>query len=313
MLYQLLVFIFASFVVWFGAGLVLRVVASYASSLKVSSFTMSFFVLGLLTSLPEFVIGSTAVYRGEADLMVGNLIGATIVLFLLVIPLLVITGDGVKLPRDLSKKNLLFSLITIIAPAITILDRTLTPWEGIFLIVLYLALFFVLGKQANLFEKIVRQVHSKTPTHSYRFIKLATGLGLIFAASQQIVTSAEYFATSLGWSSFIVGLLIVSIGTNVPEISLVIRSVISKQKNIALADYVGSAAGNSLLIGIFAVSNLKNITLPNHATQRIILTVISLCLFNVFARSRKNLSRQEGFVLLALYVIFVVLEVISVN
>jgi cation:H+ antiporter len=311
MVSQLALFLLSCLTIWAGTGMVLKVVSSLSHSLKVSSFTMSFFVLGLMTSLPEFVIGATAVYRGEADLMVGNLIGATLVLFLLVIPLLAITGGGVSLPKDLSRRNLLLALLTIIAPAIMILDRQLSLFEGIFLVVLYLALFIMLGREASLFEQLVKKVKTKTVHHSHRFIKLIVGLGLIFISSQQIVNSAEYFSVALGWSSFIIGLLVLSIGTNIPELSLVIRSIVVKQKGVALADYVGSAAGNSLLIGVFTISNLGTIILPNHATQRIILTIASLALFYIFARSRKVLSRKEGFVLFALYVIFVILEVTS--
>ncbi|MBP9670594.1 sodium:calcium antiporter [Candidatus Woesebacteria bacterium] len=313
MLSQLALFIHSCFTIWVGAGMVIKVVSSVAHSLKVSPFTMSFFVLGLMTSLPEFVIGVTAVYRGEADLMVGNLIGATLVLFLLVIPLLAITGRGVNLPKDLSRRNMLLSLLTIIAPAIMIVDRQLSLFEGIFLVVLYLALFIMLGREANLFQQFIKKIKTKTIHHSHRLLKLVLGLGLIFISSQQIVSSAEYFATALNWSPFIVGLLLLSIGTNIPELSLVLRSVVGKQQDIALADYVGSAAGNTLLIGIFTIGNMGSILLPNHATQRIILTVVSLILFYLFARSRKVLSRKEGFVLLALYVIFVVLELMSVK
>lgn len=313
MVSQLALFLLSCLTVWVGTGMVLKVVSSLAHSLKVSPFTMSFFVLGLMTSLPEFVIGATAVYRGEAGLMVGNLVGATLVLFLLVIPLLAITGGGVSLPKDLSRRNLLFTLLTVIAPAIMILDRQLSIFEGIFLVVLYLALFIMLGREASLFDQLVKKVKTRAAHHSHRFLKLIVGLGLIFISSQQIVSSAEYFATALNWSPFIVGLLVLSIGTNIPELSLVIRSVVGRQKNIALADYIGSAAGNTLLIGIFTISNQGTIVLPNHANQRIILTVVSLALFYVFARSRKVLSRGEGFVLFALYVIFVVLELMSVK
>src|SRR3546814_16263914 len=65
------------------------------------TFTMSFFLLGLLTSLPELVIGLTSIVDGQPEIFVGNLIGGTIILFLLVIPLLALTSQGIKATRPL--------------------------------------------------------------------------------------------------------------------------------------------------------------------------------------------------------------------
>lgn len=305
---QLALFAFACLAVWFGAGLVLRAVISLARSLHLPPFTMSFFVLGILTSLPEMVIAGTAVARGEPEIMVGNLIGATLVLFLLVIPLLALTGGGVRLPPNFSRRDLILALVTVIAPALLIADRQLVFWEGMLLLVLYLALLTLLSREASLVQKLLQRLQARRSSHAHRSLKLIFGVALIYFASQQIVTSAEYFASAFSWSPFIVGLLVVSLGTNIPELSLVIRSVFSQQKEVALADYVGSAAANTLLIGVFTLLNLGPIILPNHAGTRIILIFTSLILFYIFIRSKHVLTRAEALALLTLYVIFVTLE-----
>jgi Ca2+/Na+ antiporter len=72
---QFIVFIAASLALWWGTGLVVSAISSIAKTLHISAFTLSFFVLGILTSLPEATIGITALYRDEAAFMVGNLIG----------------------------------------------------------------------------------------------------------------------------------------------------------------------------------------------------------------------------------------------
>lgn len=308
---QLILFLVSCLAVWAGAGLVLRSVTSLARTLHLPPFTMSFFVLGILTSLPEIVIGATAVYRGEAEIMIGNLIGATLVLFLLIIPLLALTGGGVKIPPNFSRRDLLLALSTVIAPTILIFDRQIQVWEGGVLLLMYLSLLTMLSRESSLVQKVLDHLQAYQNSHTHRLPKLFLGATLIYFASQQIVTSAEYFAVALSWSPFIVGLLVVSVGTNVPELSLVIRSVFSKQEGVALADYVGSAAVNTLLIGIFTLFNGSSILIPNHANARIILMLTGLILFYVFIRSKHVLSRREAFALLALYLIFVTLEVQS--
>ncbi|KKU25804.1 MAG: CaCA family Na(+)/Ca(+) antiporter, partial [Microgenomates group bacterium GW2011_GWC1_46_16] len=72
-MFQFLLIVVASVVVWFGAGLVIQVASSLAHTLRISPFLLSFFVLGILTSLPEIMIAGTSISRGEPELMVGNL------------------------------------------------------------------------------------------------------------------------------------------------------------------------------------------------------------------------------------------------
>lgn len=309
LLTQLAIFVAAALALWWGTGLVVSAISSIAKSLHISAFTLSFFVLGILTSLPETTIGITSLYRGEAAFMVGNLIGGTLVVFLLVIPLLGLFGNSVNLPKVMHRKQLILSLITILAPALLIADRSLHLWEGVLLVLLYVVLFVVLSNKESLYEKIVTRLRNLTHKSEHRTLKIISGVLIILVASQFMVNSAEYFALTFGWSPFVVGLIIVALGTNIPELSLVLRASFSGKSEVALADYIGSAATNTLLIGLFTIFNKGSIVLPNHALVRIVILATSLLLFYIFIRSQKKLTRVEALVLLLIYVIFVVIEI----
>ena len=301
------IFLVACLIVWLGSGFVMNGAQSLARFLKVSSFTFSFFVLGMLTSLPEIMIGTTAVVRGEPELVVGNLIGGSLVLFLLAIPILALASRGLRVPQALPQKDLAVSLITIAAPALIILDRTVSIGEAILLVALYLTLTIILFRRGSIVDSL-RNLNHPGGRQVRALAAIGGGIILIFAGSQLIVQSAEYYAATFSWSPFVVGLLIVAIGTNIPEISLSLRAVLSGKQSIALADYLGSAATNTVLIGIFALASGRAITLPNHGAVRIIVLVGGLLLFFVFARSKKTLSVREALLLLALYAAFVTLE-----
>ncbi len=311
LLSQIVIFISAALALWWGTGLVVNAIISVARSLHISTFTISFFVLGLLTSFPETTIGITALYRGEAAFTVGNLIGGTLVVFLLVIPLLGLVGNTVTLPKVLHRKQLILSLLTILAPALLIADRSLHYWEGVLLILLYAVLFVVLSRKESMYEKILARLVSTRHKSEYRLLKILAGISIILVASQFMVNAAEYFAVTFDWSPFVVGLIIVALGTNIPELSLVLRAALTGKSEVALADYIGSAAANTLLIGLFTIFNGGNITLPNHALVRIVILVTTLLLFYIFIRSQKKLSRRESLVLILIYVIFVVIEIMQ--
>lgn len=306
---QLGIFFFASLVLWWGTGLVVSSVSSLAHSLNISTFTISFFVLGLVTSLPELSIGLTAISRGEAPIAIGNLVGATLVIFLLIIPLLGLLGNSVKLPSVLHRRQLLLSLSTILAPVLLIADRSLSYWDGFLLIILYCSLFLVLSQKESLYEKIIERFTASKKSSQYRLLKIVIGLALVLLASGYMVNIAEFFASTFNWSPFVVGLIIIALGTNIPELSLVVRAAVSHKSEIALADYIGSAAANSLIIGVFALVAKGNILLPNHAFVRMIILICALVLFYIFIRSEKKLTNKESFLLLFLYVIFVIIEI----
>jgi cation:H+ antiporter len=130
------------------------------------------------------------------------------------------------------------------------------------------------------------------------------GVGILVGASQQIINSTFFFAEIFHISPFFISLIVVSLGTNIPEISLIIRSILSAEKDIALADYLGSASTNTLLFAVFSLIYGKTIYLPNHFLQRFAFLGTGLVLFFFFARSKATLSRLESLVLFCFYANF---------
>src|SRR5690606_32898703 len=117
-LFQVSIYIISFLAVWLGSGLVLDAVTKLAQRLKLPAFTVSFFILGLMTSLPEMSIGLTAISDGLPQIFVGNLIGGTVVIFLLVIPLLSLANKGLSSPRQLNQRLLVLILAVAFAPAL---------------------------------------------------------------------------------------------------------------------------------------------------------------------------------------------------
>ena len=80
---QILVYVLAIAGVWIGSGLAIKSVEKLANFLNISSFMVSFVVLGLFTSIGELSVGVNALIEQDPEIYVGSLIGASIVLFLL--------------------------------------------------------------------------------------------------------------------------------------------------------------------------------------------------------------------------------------
>lgn len=312
LLLQTIIYIVCFFLVWIGAGLVVSPISDLSKSWRLPRFIISFFLLGILTSLPEITISTIAILNNDPVIVAGNLLGGVIVMFLGVIPLLGLVGNGVKMPTQLNKKQLIITLLVVVAPAFLTADQKIGQYEAIFLILLYLSLFVMFSFKQSFFEKIKTGIISRKKNSMGHLFKIVLGVLILIGASNQIVNSTLFFADMFKISPFFVSLIVVALGTNIPEISIVFRSVLSGKKDIALADYLGSASANTLLLGIFTLMHGETIQLPNHFFQRFSFLAVGLILFFFFARSRNTLSRKESAILLSLYLGFIMFEMLLI-
>lgn len=306
---QALIYFLCFILVWIGAGLVVSTISELSKTWKLPTFIISFFLLGILTSLPEITISTIAVLENDPVILAGNLLGGVIVLFLGIIPLLGIMGNGVRMPGQLNKYHLMLTLLVIVAPAFLTADQKLERWEAVLLIILYLGLLIMFSFEQSLFEKVKTGLSKRRNNSLVIFLKIIVGIVILIGASNQIIDSTIFFAEYLEISTFFVSLIVVAFGTNIPEISIIFRSIVNKKKDIALADYMGSASANTLLLGVFTLVYGETIQLPNHFFQRFSFLFIGLVLFFFFARSKNTLSRKESAVLLTLYVGFILFEI----
>lgn len=305
---QLLLFFGSFVIIWFSAGVAITELSKLAEAVQVSRFILSFFLLGILTSLPEISIGVNALITHDPQIIVGTMIGGVIVLFLLVIPLLSITGNGVKIPKEMQSTNLLLPMLTILAPSLLTADGSLGQFEGVLLIILYSLIFIFVSSKHNVLDRLQQKIIKKRFQRKVVAVKIFASVALMLVAANQIVRSTEFIAEIMSWSPFIVSLLLISLGTNAPELSIVIRSVLSKKQDVALADYLGSAAANSVVLGVFSIMNQGPILIPNHHIHRMAYLLVGLLLFAVFARSDRKLSRLEGLIMISLYGMFFLTE-----
>lgn len=309
-LLHLFIYILAFICIWFGAGLVVFSTSKFSQRLHISPFAFSFIFLGLLTSTPEFSVGLQAVARNDPQIFAGNLLGGVVMLLLFVIPLLAILGNGISLKHELDHRTLILTLLTIVAPAFFILDQKVTVVEGMILILLYFFLIFLVERKNGIFAKNNQQLLNHK-AYSYRdVLKILSGMAIVFVASHVIVEKTLYFARAFEISVFYISLLVIAFGTNLPELSLAIRSVMMGKKEIAMGDYLGSMVVNTFFFGIFTfLQNGEVLNVGNFWVTFIFMT-LAAGLFYFYSRSKNFLSRKNGFVMIGLYLLFILFELL---
>lgn len=300
---------FASFVaIWMGAGLIIQSVDQIAKKLKLSPFLISFFLLGLLTSIPETAVSFNSVIEKRPEIFVGTLLGGVVVIFMLIVPLLAIFGKGIFINHQLSRKNLLLALAVMAAPSLTVLDNRVTNFEGLCLMAFYGVLFYFIQRNHGIFDHEHKEVFSLKAYSFLDLVKVAAGIGIVFISSNYIVEQTIYFSSVFNIPAFYISLVILSLGANLPELSLGIRGVLSGHKDIAFGDYLGSASANTLLFGFFTVLNDGEVLTENSYFITALFIVIGLGMFYYFSKSERNISVKEGYMLLCVYIGFVAYE-----
>lgn len=308
-LIDIALYILAFALIWIGSGFIITSTSRFAKKLRLSAFAISFLLLGILTSTPEFSVGIQAVLDHKPEIFVGNLIGGIIVIFLLIIPLLAIFGNGISLKHELDNKTLLLTMLVIIAPSVFILDKGVGILEGVLLMIFYLILVVVVERKHGLFDPQNSNILDKE-AYSFRDIfKILVGVGLVFISSYIIVNKTIFFAELLNVPAFYLSLLVIAVGTDLPEITLVIRSVVNGNKEVAMGDYLGAAAVSTFLFGLFTILSGGEVVGIDSFYSTFIFMAVALMLFYVFSRTKKFISRRNGILMLGIYAAFIVYEV----
>jgi len=320
----IIVYIFLFFALAFiltkAADLTLESIKSISRTTGAGTFVLSALILSLATSLPELSIGITSALEGTGSLSFGNLLGANITNILLVAGLSAAVIGGVTVHGEKVFHEFLLAAGAGILPLFLLLDGKLSRVDGLILLTLYFAYTFSFFKKrfvemgqhhlsGNLLTKFIKNAGKVEKKADKSLGHLLVGVAALLFVSDLIVKIATNIAASLSIPVFVIGLVLLSIGTTLPEIVVSFRSLRSRADGIFFGNLLGSIVINSTLIaGIVAIINPIEIGEPVRFLIPGVIFVIAAVLFWFFIRTRHFLSRREAIALLALYIVFVILE-----
>jgi cation:H+ antiporter len=274
----------------------------------------------MLTSITEIAVGINAISIGKPEIFVGSVLGGTLAIFLVVIPLFTLLSGGIHIQKHITDGKLLLMLAIIATPALFTLNGHLDRTEGVAAILFYGCLYSILRPRSGTIAKVEAAFKKETRTkrlHEHTFLRLAVGALLVFAASrfivEQTLTYSEYYHVSAFW----VSLVVVAIGAALPEIAVALQASRSKHdkfshiEDAAIGDFLGSAAANVLIFGIFTV--IAGSAFPANQNFSIIFLFVTLALasFYLLAHGKALLTRKEALALLATYLAFVVIQALN--
>lgn len=298
----------------YGASLLVQGASSFAKMLHIPNLIIGLTVVAFGTSFPELIINIFASLDGQSDLAVGNVVGSNIINVLLVIGLAAIVKPLLvqsftvryEIPFSLLAMALLFVVANdslINGTAHSVLHRS----DGIIFLaffIIFIYYTFVVTTQSSLNHDEGHEVKEMSKLKSTFFMLLGM-VGLYFGG-EFIVNSATNLAHEWALSEKVIGILVVALGTSLPELATSVVASYRGNADMAIGNIVGSNVFNVFLVlGVSAVISPIEFN-PSINLDLFIAFVSTLLLFVfVFTGKGRKIDRVEGSIFVVLYFTYV--------
>jgi len=297
---EAVVFIFSIILLVKSSDVLADSAAKTAKIFGVSDFVIGVTIIAIGTSLPELASGIYASYINEGDILIGDVLGSNITNIALVLGLTCLV-EPLTVKHTEIYSGWLHLMILTFASAVLLAGSGLARIGGaVFLLayVLYL-------------RKVIREYQTVgvEPVPRNSLIKNAIGLCLglvgVLLGAKLLVDSILSFAQVFGIPEYTISLLLMALGTSLPEVFTATAAARKGYSTMALGNIIGSNIANILL-----VMGTAALVRPVHMdTKQMLPAVIMMLLLSVFLvrfkRSQYTISRREAFVFVAAYVVFV--------
>lgn len=214
---------------------------------------MGLFLVGITTSLPELFNVTSAALQGLPEIAVGNLLGASMVNFLLLTVL-----DAVH-PRPLTARasqghalSLGLAILLLAVAGLGLLSERGLGRVGGFALVLSPLYLFALWLS---FRYARRFPHDETLEEAYAHIPLRMafgryllGAGVLVVAAVLLPRLAEALARETGLGQAWVGTFLVGLVTTLPEATVTLAAARLGAVDLALGNVLGSVMFNTFLL-----------------------------------------------------------------
>ena len=304
------------------AGLVILCIGGYAivsggvslaRKLQISSMIIGLTVVAYGTSTPELAAAILAAFNSHTELILGNIVGSNISNIGLVIGV-----SAIFTPLLMSKVTVKKWVPIMIGVSLLVIgmsvDGEISQIDGLILIAALIGFTIytikTVKKQRVTENENIENEHVegelfltkyRIDTFPKAFVLLGIGIVLLFSGGHFTVNGAVAIAESLGLSQLVVGVVIVGIGTSLPELITSVIAIAKKQTDIGIGNIVGSNIYNILLI-LGVASTIVGIPVSADAfSNYYIMIAFSLVLFIGF---RKYIPRPIGIGLAVAFVIY---------
>ena len=297
---------------YFGSDWLVDGAKKLALRLGIAPFVIGLTVLAFGSSAPEAV--TSIVSTSTPEIIIGNVIGSNIANIGLCIGLAAVLN-----PMVAKYASMRFEIIAMVASVSLITVLGISGFIGLIdgiilvslLIAFVLSVYFLKRGNKEAQESYVSEVEGVEVDRSTKKLLLwigmcIVGLVLLYFGARFFVDGATELARILGISELMIGLIVVAIGTSLPELCISLMASFRGENELAVSNIVGSNIFNSLFVlGIGAILvdvPIFDTTLMFHMPVMIGLSVLMFIM--VYRNNR--IGKVSGALLLSIYIAYIV-------
>ena len=293
----------------FGADWLVSGSVSIARKYNVSEFVIGAAIIGIGTSMPEFVVSLIGALESNSDIAVGNIVGSNIFNILGILGI-----TALLFPISVNRSNRQFEIPVCIFVSILVTlfsinlftgkSSVISRIDGIVLLILFsLYMWYSLHrdkKQKHAFD--TEDFGTETIPIWIGIGKTVIGLAVLVISCDLFVDKSVVIAKSLGMNDAFISLTLIACGTSLPELAASIAAAVKKKTQLALGNIIGSNIFNiTFILGICSqVMPLTSggITITDYIVM--IVAAIAPFLFGI----RGKIGRAAGLLMVLSFIIY---------
>ena len=294
---------------WFGTEVTIHGAVAIAKRYGVSEFIIGLVILSIGSDLPELSIAVDAGLKNlrggnYSDVVVGSALGSSLGQIGFVLGLVGLLSYLI-LPRHIVYRHGATLLGSLVLVALFGWDGIVTITEGFALLLVYGIYLVALLNEVSA-GAVVEQSDELPLGRSLLY--LAVGLAIVIGSAELTVSSAVDVAQTLGLSETVVAVILIGLGSSLPELSISVAAVAKGHHRLSVGNLIGSNIFDTLVpIGAAAViaplsfdKGLLRFEMPY------VFFVTAVVIF--FFLHKRGIQRWEAAVVLALYCAYVLVK-----
>lgn len=283
--------------------------SSLAAKWHVPKMVIALTIVAFGTCAPELAISFQSIGSGNGSMALANVIGSCIVNVLLIVGLASFI-QPIQIKNQTVKKEMPILLLATIGLIVLIMDRLffsktnmLNRPDGLMLILLFmLFVYYIVSvirkKKENQEEELVKYGLIKS------FIYLILSIIVIVISSDLIVENAEIIAKSWGISQKVITLVVIVIGTSLPELVMTVTAAKKNEFEIAIGNIIGTNIFNICVVLGLPITLLGKLYIVDFNMIDLIFVFLSSALLFLFARSERKISKVEGALMIIIFLCY---------
>ena len=302
-----------------GADYLVDGASGIAKKFNIPTIIIGLTIVAIGTSMPELMVSTTAAIEGHSDMSIGNVVGSNIANLFLILGICSVI-KGLKFQKETEKIE---NFVTIFATILLVIfgnnmnNNIITRTEGVvFLIccvlfILYNIFMAKKRKADTLLEIDSPDTNNQSVAKS--ILGIIIGIVALKLGGDIVVKYASQIAEAMGLSEKIISITVIAFSTSLPELITSINATIKGETDMAIGNILGSQIFNIfLIIGMSALLCPINYSFEYNIDMCFLSFGTILFALFPFIGKKHYMTRSNGIIFIAIYVIYLTYSIVKV-